>query len=52
VTVVRGPDPYTFAGDPATAVQAVIHPGQPCTTPDGRDLHDEMMLGVRSACAG
>jgi AraC-like DNA-binding protein len=48
VVVLRGPDPYTFAGDPATPPQAVIHPGQRCTTPDGVDLHDAMDLGVRS----
>ncbi|GIH08704.1 AraC family transcriptional regulator [Rhizocola hellebori] len=48
VAIMRGPDPYTFAGDPATAPQAVIHPGQRCTTPAGEDLHDAMMLGVRS----
>src|SRR3954447_9040654 len=35
VTVIRGPDPYTVADDPATAPQAVIHPGNRCTTPDG-----------------
>lgn len=48
VGMMRGPDPYTVADDPATPPQAVIHPGQRCTTPDGRDLHDEMTLGVRS----
>jgi AraC-like DNA-binding protein len=26
----------------------IIHPGQVCTTIDGRELHDEMMLGVRT----
>src|SRR5687767_8052181 len=35
VAVVRGPEPYTVADDPATRPQAVIHPGQRCTTPDG-----------------
>lgn len=37
-----------FADDPATAVQAVIHPGQVCRTPDGRELAEEMHQGVRS----
>ncbi len=48
VAVMRGPDPYTFAGDPATPPQAVIHPGQRCTTLDGEDLHAAMDLGVRT----
>lgn len=48
VAVMRGPDPYTFADDPATPAQVVIHPGQRCTTPDGEDLHDRMDLGVRA----
>ena len=48
VAIVRGPDPYGFADDPSTAPQAVIHPGQRCTTPDGVDLHETMHLGVRS----
>ena len=32
VAIVCGPDHYTVADDPATAPQAVIHPGQRCTT--------------------
>jgi AraC-like DNA-binding protein len=48
VAVMRGPDPYTFADDPATRAQVVIHPGQHCTTPDGRPLAQAMGLGVRS----
>lgn len=48
VAVTRGPHPFTFADDPATRPQAVIHPGQRCTTPDGVELHQEMALGVRS----
>src|ERR687894_2145746 len=35
VAIVRGPDPYTVADDPATPPQAIIHPGPTCTTPDG-----------------
>ncbi|MGI8683882.1 MAG: cupin domain-containing protein, partial [Acidimicrobiales bacterium] len=38
VAILRGPDPYTVADDPATPPQIVIHPGQRCTTPDGADL--------------
>ncbi|GMQ97812.1 MAG: AraC family transcriptional regulator [Acidimicrobiia bacterium] len=48
VAVVRGPDPYTVADDPATPPQVVIHPGQICTTVDGEDLSQQMDLGVRT----
>ncbi|WP_113704511.1 AraC family transcriptional regulator [Nonomuraea lactucae] len=48
VAVVRGPEPYTVADQPATPPQIVIHPGQHCTTLDGEDLYQEMDLGVRS----
>ena len=48
VAVLRGPDPYLFADDPATPTVAVIHPGQRCTTVDGRDLAQALDLGVRT----
>lgn len=48
VAVMRGPDPYVFADDPATAPQIVIHPGQHCTTPGGGDMTQAMDLGVRT----
>jgi AraC-like DNA-binding protein len=48
VAVVRGPDPYTVADDPSTPPQAVIHPGQRCTKPDGAELEDMGELGVRT----
>ncbi|HZR49708.1 MAG TPA: AraC family transcriptional regulator [Streptosporangiaceae bacterium] len=48
VAVMRGPDPYTFADDPATPVQVIIHPGQHCTMPDGQDMTQAMDLGVRT----
>ncbi|MEV4377253.1 AraC family transcriptional regulator [Streptosporangium sp. NPDC049644] len=48
VAIIRGPDPYTVADDPATPPQVVIHPGQHCTTLDGRDLAQAMDLGVRT----
>jgi len=48
VAIMRGPDPYTMADDPATPVQAVIHPGEQCTTPDGEPLHQAMDQGVRT----
>jgi AraC-like DNA-binding protein len=48
VAVTTGPHGFTFADDPATAPQAVIHPGQRCTTPDGVELEQAMALGVRA----
>ena len=48
VAVTRGPDPFTFADDPATPPQVVIHPGERCTTPDGKELTQSMDLGVRT----
>ena len=48
VLVTLGPEHWTIADAPATPVQAVIHPGQHCTTPDGRPLEEEMHQGVRS----
>jgi AraC-like DNA-binding protein len=46
--VIRGPDPYTVADDPATPPQALIQPGDRSTTLDGRELCAEMDLGVRT----
>lgn len=48
IAVTRGPEPFTFADDPATSPQVVIHLGQHCTRPDGEDLAQAMELGVRS----
>ncbi|WP_089209177.1 AraC family transcriptional regulator [Streptosporangium subroseum] len=48
VAIVRGPEPYTVADDPATPPQIVIHPGQRCATPQGEDLEQAMDLGVRT----
>ncbi len=48
VAITQGPQPFTFADDVATSPQAVIHPGQHCTTPDGEELHQAMDLGVRT----
>jgi AraC-like DNA-binding protein len=48
VAIVRGPDPYTVADDPATPPQAIIHPGDRSTTVDGQELCAEMDLGVRT----
>lgn len=48
ISVVRGPEPYTVADEPATAPRIVIQPGQISTTPEGEELCDEMDLGVRT----
>ena len=48
VAIILGPDPYTVADDPATAPQAIIQPGQRCTTPDGVEVAQMMDLGVRT----
>jgi hypothetical protein len=48
VAVVRGPEPYTVADDPATAPQAIILPGQRCTTPDGQEVAQMIDFGVRT----
>ena len=48
VAILRGPDPYTVADDPVTAPQAVIHPGQRCTTPAGQEVKLMDHLGTRA----
>jgi AraC-like DNA-binding protein len=48
VAIVRGPDPYTVADNPARPPQAIIHPGQRCTTPEGQELTQMTDLGVRT----
>ncbi|WP_219471908.1 AraC family transcriptional regulator, partial [Nonomuraea rhizosphaerae] len=48
IAIIRGPEPYTVADDPATPPQIVIHPGQRCSTPDGGTVYQAMDLGVRT----
>lgn len=48
VAVIRGPDHYTAADDPSTPPDILIQPDGHCTTLDGQDLSDEMLLGVRT----
>ncbi len=48
VAIFRGPDAYTVADDPATPVQAIIGPGQRCTTVSGEELVEQWSLGVRT----
>src|SRR5215217_3521378 len=38
VAIIRGPDPYDVTDGHGTQPQAIIHPGQRCTTPDGQEL--------------
>ncbi|MFV2112479.1 AraC family transcriptional regulator [Micromonospora sp. LOL_025] len=48
VAVLRGPDGYLVADDPATPPQVVVHPGQRCTTLRGEPLAEATALGVRT----
>lgn len=48
VAVARGVEHYRFAGHPDTEPQAVIHPGNRCTTLRGDDLRFEMSVGLRT----
>jgi AraC-like DNA-binding protein len=48
VAVILGPGHYTVAHDPAEPPQAIIHPGQVCTTLDGEELAEQWSRGVRT----
>ena len=48
VVVLRGPDHYTVADQPATPPQALIHPDQSCTSLDGGELDWQAGTGVRT----
>lgn len=48
IAILRGPDPYTFADDPATEPQIFVGPDEDCTTVDGTSLAQDMSLGVRT----
>jgi AraC-like DNA-binding protein len=48
VAIMRGPDPYLVADDPATPPQAIILPGGACRTPDGQELKLMDFLGTRN----
>ena len=47
VAIARGPDEYVVADDPSTPPQAIIHPDQRCTTPDGQEILRMRSFGVR-----
>lgn len=48
VTLIKGPDPVTLAGDPTTRPQYVFRRGGRWTTPGGEELGDTMQHGVRT----
>ncbi|MGW4468421.1 AraC family transcriptional regulator [Nonomuraea sp. NPDC004354] len=48
VAIMRGPEAYNVADDPATEPTILIHPGERSTTVDGVELCASMDLGVRT----
>ncbi len=48
VAIAREIEPYVLADDPRRPPDIVIHPGQRCATIQGVDLHDAMLMGVRT----
>src|SRR3954465_13627981 len=49
VAVLRGPDPYTVADDPATRPQVAILPGQVCRSlSDGKDMAESWRVALRT----
>ena len=48
VAIIRGPDHYLVADDPATPPQAIILPGERCVTPDGAEVKVMTGLGMRT----
>jgi AraC-like DNA-binding protein len=48
VAMLRGPQEFSFADDPATPPQVVVHPGPRLTTPHGGDIGTTMDIGVRT----
>ncbi len=48
VAILRGPDEYVVADDPATQPQVVILPGDRCVTPDGSPVKAMSDLGIRT----
>jgi AraC-like DNA-binding protein len=48
VVVSRGPEACTISDGPSTPPQVVVRPQLRVTSPDGRDVTEEMTLGLRS----
>lgn len=47
VALLRGPDEFTVADDPSTQPQAILHPGLRYTSPEGKEITDQLTLGLR-----
>ncbi|QPP05674.1 AraC family transcriptional regulator [Streptomyces bathyalis] len=52
IAMMRGPDAFTFADDPLTPIQVVIHPGPRRTTAAGAELPEAADTGVRTWANG
>lgn len=48
VAIIRGPDPYIVADDPAREPTFTIMPNGRCVAADGSDLHLDLALDVRT----
>ncbi|MFG3257869.1 AraC family transcriptional regulator [Streptomyces sp. NPDC048172] len=48
IVVLRGPEPYVVADDPATVPELVVNPGDCFTDLNGVDMCEELSLGVRT----
>jgi hypothetical protein len=48
IVISRGPAACTISDQPSTLPQVFILPDMRCTSPEGRDLTEEMSLGLRS----
>jgi AraC-like DNA-binding protein len=48
VALLRGPNPYIVADDPATPPQVIIDPGQVCRMVDGSEPFDHLAHSIRS----
>jgi AraC-like DNA-binding protein len=48
IALIRGPEPYVVADQPAREASIVIHPGQECTTLAGKPVRLSMNHGVRT----
>ena len=48
VALLRGPNPYVVADDPATPPQVIIDPGQVCRMVDGSEPFDHLAHSIRS----
>nr|WP_224772761.1 AraC family transcriptional regulator [Pelagicoccus enzymogenes] len=48
VAITRAPGHYTVSDFSGTEPTVYVYPGQECRSPEGRSLHEEMKLGVRT----